>query len=246
MYKTDEGAAIPHNDRICGACQLRGLCLPETQNPELTRSIAPVINTHAPVPRGTYLFHQGAPMTAYYFLRSGSAKAIVDDGDGREVVLGFLFPTDLIGAGSMLRPIYYDSVVTLERSAFCMIEAKDLASLWRMNPAVHGNFLSKITNRIQAERHARIRLDHTTAGQRVADFILELSERIHRLGRDRDSLYLSMSRYDIGSHLDLAAETVSRILRRFNDAGYVEVKTKRVQIVDRAKLGEIAAGAAGV
>jgi CRP/FNR family transcriptional regulator len=202
-------------------------------------AIASIIKPRPPVPRGTYLFHQGAPMTGYYFLRSGSAKAIFDDGNGSESVMGFLLPTDLIGAGSMQQPVYYDSVVTLERSAFCVVSTEDLTALCRENPAIQDSFLSKITDRIQTERHARIRLDHTTAEQRLADFILELSERMHRLGRDRDVLYLSMSRSDIGTYLGLASETVSRALRRFADAGAISVRVKQLQIIDRARLREI-------
>jgi len=229
----------PLHDRTCALCQLRGLCLPDHLNQDVVRSVEQVIKPHQPVARGTYLFHQGDPMTAYYFLRSGSAKSIVDDGDGRETVIGFLYPTDLIGAGSMQQQSYSNSVVTLERSAVCAVTTAHLAELWGDNEAVRDNFLSKIANRIQTERHARVRLDHTSAEQRVADFLVELSRRMDGLGRDPDDLTLTMSRYDIGSYLGLAPETISRTLRRFADAGIVAVKGKSVQLIDSDKLSAI-------
>ena len=239
MLKPESNQQVPQRNRLCAMCQLRGLCLPDHMGEQVAGSIASIIKPRPSVPRGTYLFHQGDPMTAYYFLRSGSAKAIVDDGDGRESVMGFLLPTDLIGAGSMQQPAYYDSVVTLERSAFCVLSIEELAVIWRETPVVQNSFLSKVTNRIQVERHARIRLDHTNADQRVADFIIEISDRMHRLGRDRDALYLSMSRYDIGSYLGLAPETVSRTFRRFADAGYISIRVKQLQVIDRGMLTEL-------
>lgn len=229
----------PLHDRTCALCQLRGLCLPDHLEPGLIRSIEQVIKPRPPIPRGTYLFRQGDRMTAYYFLRSGSAKSIVDEGDGRETVIGFLYPTDLIGAGSMQQTRYSSSVVTLERSAVCSVSAEHLADLWGDNDQVRDSFLSKIAKRIQSERHARVRLDHTSADQRVADFIIELSDRMAVLGRDPDDLILPMSRYDIGGYLGLAPETVSRTLRRFADADLLTVKGKSLVISEREKIALI-------
>lgn len=238
-FKIQSNQQLAQSERICEACQLRGRCLPDHAGAEIARLAASIVKPRPPVPRGTYLFHQGAPMTGFYFLRSGSAKSIVDDGDGRESVMSFLLPTDLIGVGSLKQSVYSDSAVTLERSAVCFIATKELSDLCRGNEAMQDNFLAKIGGRIQSERHARMRLDHTSAEQRVADFILEISDRMHALGRDPDALYLSMSRYDIGSYLGLAPETVSRTLRRFADAGHISVRVKQLQILDHERLEEI-------
>lgn len=229
----------PLDERTCALCQLRGLCLPDHLDQDIVKSMERVIKPRLPIPRGTYLFRQGDPMTAYYFLRSGSAKSIVDDDEGRESVIGFLYPTDLIGAGSMQHATYSTSVVTLERSAVCSFNAAHLADLWGDNAAVMDSFLAKVANRIQTERHARIRLDHTNADQRVADFVIELSQRMAALGRDPDDLSLPMSRYDIGSYLGLAPETVSRALGRFADRGLVGVKGKSLRLHDRGALEDL-------
>ena len=118
------------------------------------------------------------------------------------------------------------------------------AEIWGNNAAVRDNFLSKIANRIQTERHARVRLDHTSADERVADFLMELSARFRDLGRDPESLHLSMSRYDIGSYVGLAAETISRTLRRFDDAGLLTVRGKSVALRAPERLQDIAHGKA--
>ena len=185
-------------------------------------------------------------MDAYYFIRAGSAKSIFDDGDGRETVLGFMFPTDLIGAGSVQRTVYSTSVVTLERTAVCAVPARLMIDLFGSNDAIRDNFLSKIADRIQSERHARVRLDHTSADERVADFLMELSGRFGNIGWDPRALHLSMSRYDIGSYLGLAAETVSRTLRRFDDAALLTVRGKSVTLLEPERLTAIAHGHPGL
>jgi CRP/FNR family transcriptional regulator len=47
---------------------------------------------------------------------------------------------------------------------------------------------------------------------------------------------LRMTREDIGSYLGLKLETVSRLLSRFHDEGVLEVRGRRVRILDRDAL----------
>ena len=49
-----------------------------------------------------------------------------------------------------------------------------------------------------------------------------------------------MSRRDIASYLRLAAETVSRVLARFQKAGVVKVDRKQVRIMDMDELKTVA------
>jgi CRP/FNR family transcriptional regulator len=49
-----------------------------------------------------------------------------------------------------------------------------------------------------------------------------------------------MSRRDIASNLRLATETISRVLARFQSAGIIRVNRKKVAILDREKLQELA------
>ncbi|MEQ8232116.1 MAG: helix-turn-helix domain-containing protein [Gammaproteobacteria bacterium] len=235
---------VGQQQRACDECRLRPNCFPDHLKGEFAEHAASVIRPRAPVPRGTYLFRQGMPVTAFYFLRSGSAKAIVTEGDGRESIMSFLFPTDLVGSASMDQTVYHDSVVTLERSSFCELRIGDLSDLFRRDPPTQRAFLAKVSSSILNERHARLRLEHSSAGERMADFLLELSDRLLALGRDPYELQLSMSRYDIANYIGLAPETVSRVLRRFDDEGFISVRHKQLSIREPGRLRELAAPSA--
>lgn len=229
--------------RACDDCRLRARCLPDHLGDTPAREVTGVIRAHRPVPRGTVLFRQGEPMTAFYLVRSGSAKSTVTDEDGSEVVMSLLLPTDMVGAGSLDQTVYHSTVVALERSAFCEIRTPDLRRLFRQDEEVQRAFLAKVRERIAADRHARIRLGHASADARVADFVLELSGRLAALGRRPDELVLPLSRQDIASCLGLASETVSRVLTRFTEAGLLSVSGKHVRIIDRPVLEAVAHGA---
>ena len=62
-----------------------------------------------------------------------------------------------------------------------------------------------------------------TAEDRMAAFLIGLSRRYAARGFRADRFQLTMSRADIANYLRLAAETVSRILRRFQDISYQDI-----------------------
>jgi len=79
-------------------------------------------------------------------------------------------------------------------------------------------------------------LGRSTAEERVASFLLSLSDRFKRRGFSATDFFLSMSRQEIGSYLGLALETVSRLFTRFQDEKILKVERKHVQIVDIERL----------
>lgn len=225
----------------CGICRLKSSCLPDhIHNDATARALGGVIVPGPPVARGTFLYRQGEPRRAYYLLRTGSAKSFQVDEHGQENIMGFHFPTDMLGGASLERREYNESVVVLERSTLCEVPAVDLEALLRGDDSLMHSFFGKLAQSFDAERHARVRLHHASADERVADFLLELSERFRLVGRAADALFLSMSRHDIANYLGLAAETISRALGRLQDAGAIAVKGKSVEILARPVLHEIA------
>ena len=72
-----------------------------------------------------------------------------------------------------------------------------------------------------------------SAQQRVASFLLEMSERL----ATTDTVELPMSRRDIGDYLGLTLETVSRTLAELVSAGQIRLATsRRVVLRDRRTL----------
>jgi CRP/FNR family transcriptional regulator len=70
------------------------------------------------------------------------------------------------------------------------------------------------------------------AEQRLATFLLNLSARSVRRGYSSSDFHLRMSREEMGSHLGLKLETVSRLFSQFHDAGLIEVDYRHVRILD--------------
>ena len=87
-------------------------------------------------------------------------------------------------------------------------------------------------------------LGKRNAEERLAAFLLSLSERFDRRGFSPRDFYLSMSRHEIGNYLGLAVETVSRLFTRFQDEGLLQVERKHIQLKDLDGLRAVLTGSA--
>jgi CRP/FNR family transcriptional regulator len=76
-----------------------------------------------------------------------------------------------------------------------------------------------------------------SADERLAAFLVDLGARFGARGYSSTRFNLAMSRADIASHLRLATETVSRVLRRFQDDAIIRVERRSIELsaIDRLR-----------
>ena len=67
-----------------------------------------------------------------------------------------------------------------------------------------------------------------------------LSRRLAARGFSPTRFQLTMARTDIANYLRLAPETVSRVLRRFQQDGWLHVERREVELRDRAAIEALA------
>ena len=74
------------------------------------------------------------------------------------------------------------------------------------------------------------------AEERLAAFLLNLSQRFTARGYSASEFNLRMTREEIGSYLGLKLETVSRAFSKFQEDGLISVHQKNIRILDIAGL----------
>jgi CRP/FNR family transcriptional regulator len=79
-----------------------------------------------------------------------------------------------------------------------------------------------------------------SADQRMAAFLVSLSRRYAQRGFSATRLRLTMTRVDMASYLRLAPETVSRVLRRLQEDGLVNVDKRALELRDPAAIEALA------
>jgi CRP/FNR family transcriptional regulator len=139
---------------------------------------------------------------------------------------------DVIGLDGIDNGFHHGEVIALEDAEVFVLPFAQCEQ-WSLESA-HGQrlFMRTLAHEIVRSQELMIMLGTMRAEQRVAIFLLDNSERYGRLGYSRSQFLLRMTRQDMGSYLGLKLETVSRVLSRFQQAGFIQVQGKAIALLD--------------
>ena len=219
----------------CSQCGLSNLCLPRELNLDEVSEFERIVRRSRPIQADEHLFMAGDPFETVLAVRAGCFKSYVIDEDGEERVLGFHLPGEIIGLEAINGRQHRASVMALDTSAVCSLSFEQLSEMARKMPDLQTEIFRVMSERIgELETIA----GDLTAEQRLGLFLLSISERFARRGYSASEFQLAMSRRDIASYLRLATETVSRVLARFQERGWVDADRKRIRLLDIDALRE--------
>jgi CRP/FNR family transcriptional regulator len=196
---------------------------------------SPHLHSHT-LSQGGHVFTFGDKLKAVYIVRTGSVKSILTSGAGDEQVVSFNLPGELLGLDALEMGVHRSSAIALESTAVCSVPVTYLEELVRHSPGGLQWFLRLAGGELVHCHHAQLMLNKMTAEARLSHFLLELSRRFSEHGHSAHEFNLSMTRLDIGNHLSLAIETVSRLMTRFQRDGLLEVDRRRITIRDAVGL----------
>jgi CRP/FNR family transcriptional regulator len=216
----------------CSNCNLRELCLPlGLTNDELKR-LDDLVSIRRRLKRGDRLYSSGAPFDAIYAIRSGFFKTDVLIEDGREQVTGFQMAGELLGLDGISTEHHTCNAIALEDSEVCAIPFPRLESLSREIHTLQRHFHKVMSREIVRDHGVMMLLGTMRAEERLAAFLLNLSQRFTARGFSHAEFYLRRTREEIGSYLGLKLETVSRSFSRFQEEGYIAVQQKHIRILN--------------
>lgn len=221
----------------CSRCSLGELCLPRCLSADEIQRFEQIVSRSQPLQGGEHLFRAGDEFRTVASVRAGCFKSYVIGRDGQEQVLGFFLPGEVIGLDAIHSGTHTANIVALNTSAVCSLTFDSVASLATHMPKLQNELFRIMSHRIS---EMEILAGDLTAEQRIALFLLSLSERFARRGYSETEFILPMSRRDIASFLRLATETVSRILARFQKSGLLQVDRKQLRIRNVDEMRQIA------
>jgi len=188
------------------------------------------------VKQGQILYSTGDMFQNIYAVRSGSFKTVMAHQSGREYVSGFFLPGETLGLDGIATESHTSEAIALEDSTVCVIPYHLLEALCREIKSLQQHVHRIMSAEIVRETGQMLLLGNLTAEQRVASFLLNISDRFERRGYSPRDFMLRMTREDIGSHLGITLETVSRTLPRFQQEGIIRVNGKQISLLDRDAL----------
>jgi CRP/FNR family transcriptional regulator len=228
----------------CSSCNLRELCLPVGLTQDDLERMDTLVATRRSVARGDMLFRTGDEFQSLYAVRTGFFKTCVSSEDGRDQVTGFQMAGELLGLDGISSDRHSCDAVALEDSQVCVIPFGQLEELSREFTDLQRQFNKIMSREIVRDHGVMLLLGSMRAEERLAAFLLNLTQRLQARGFSPSALILRMTREEIGSYLGLKLETVSRTFSKFQDDGLLEVKQRQIRILNQAGLSKLVNGAA--
>ena len=218
---------------------MRELCLPIGLGPDALRQLDELVTARKRLRKGDVLFRAGDAFTALYAIRMGSCKTTVLAEDGREQVAGYHMLGDVIGMDGIATGRHGSLAMALEDSEACLLPFKDLEMLSRSVAPLQHNLHRFLSREISRDHSVMLLLGGMRAEERLAAFLLNLSQRYRERGYSSTEFVLRMSREEIGSYLGLKLETVSRLFSRFQQEGLLQVQGRSIKLLDIATLKQL-------
>jgi CRP/FNR family transcriptional regulator, anaerobic regulatory protein len=223
----------------CSSCAMRQLCMPQGLSTGELAKLETLICSARAVKRGETLYRNGERFDNIYAVRSGSMKTVMAHRDGREQVTGLRLPGEALGLDGISNDVHACSALALEDSTVCIVPYTSLKTLCREVGSMQERMNKLLGEQIVREAAQMMVLGSLSADERVATFLLDVSERNVQRGYSSAEFNLRMTREDMGSYLGMTLETVSRTLSRFQKRGLIDTQGKHIRIVDLEGLRQV-------
>lgn len=217
---------------LCSSCHLNAACLPCGMAACELQRIDGLNFGRRRVKVGQTLYREGDRFQFIYAVRSGTFKSSLMLADGREQISGFYMAGELLGLDGVANGEHASSATALEDTEVCAIPYAHLTELAAGNPGMQ-HLLSRLMSReIVREHSLMVLLGSMNAEERLAAFLLNLSQRLKARGYSPTEFHLRMSRAEIGSYLGMTLETVSRTFSTFQQQRLLEVDKRHIRVID--------------
>jgi len=239
MRKPAEPMTIGCLKAACSQCNLRELCLPYGLSEDEVERLDEAVGARRRVKRQQPLYRAGNPFEAIFAVRAGFFKTDVILEDGRDQVTGFQMAGEILGMDGISTEAHTCNAIALEDSEVCVIPFSQLEHLTREIETLQHHFHKVMSREIVRDQGVMMLLGTMRAEERLAAFLINMSQRFVARGYSPAEFHLRMTREEIGSYLGLKLETVSRAFSRFQEGGLIAVQQRHIRILDTAGLKKV-------
>lgn len=210
--------------------------MPAEAKPDLLKKLDDLVYIRKRLKSASILYHTGGQFHALYAVKSGFIKTESLHNDGRVQITGFYMAGEIFGFDGISIDEHMCTATALEDSEVCIIPLDRVRHIGHEFESVQHHFYKLMSREIVRDHTIMMLLGSMHGEERLAAFILNLSQRFHVRGYSRFNLILRMKREEIGSYLGMKVETVSRIFTKFQDQGLLDVHQKNIKILDFQSL----------
>jgi len=204
--------------------------------PEQIEDLAMIV-TDQTFGKGEAIFSEGEDADGFYVVITGRVKIFKLSADGKEQILHFFGPGEPFGEVPVFTGQHFPaSAEVMEESRVFFFPRKSFVDLIKRNPSLALNMLAILSKRLRRFAALIDDLSLKEVPGRLAAYLLYLSDQ----NKGAKVLELAVTKAQLASLLGTIPETLSRILGKLSSQGLIESDGRRIRIMDREGLRDLA------
>jgi CRP/FNR family transcriptional regulator len=180
------------------------------------------------------LFQVGNIPRGIYCVNEGKVKIFSIGEQGKEQIIHIATNGEIVGFRAMLSgDLYQVSAETLEDCNICFISKADFLKMVNNNHLLRENLMQEMSKELNIRTKLLTNMAQKSVRERLA-FSLLFLDKIY------NEQSINLSREDLANFLGTATETLIRLLKDFKDENLIDIQTRKVILLNKTKLMQIA------
>ena len=189
------------------------------------------------------LFSDGEEARGFYVVLSGKVKLYKISPEGKEQILHVVSPPEAFAEAALFLEGNYPAFAeTLTDSQLLFFPKRDFIQLIERNPQLSINMIVSLSHFLRKFASLIEELSLKEVSSRVAKYLIDLSLKSAKEGRNPREIDLDLSKSQLASKLGTISETLSRSLAKMKAKKIIDVKKNRILILNREALEAVASG----
>jgi len=188
--------------------------------------------------RGEVLYTEGNRISGFFCINSGIIKVFKTGSDGKEQIIRFAKPGEIIAYRSVLsNEVACTTAEVIEDCQVCFIPSEILISFVKANSTFAFELLKLACDELGEANSFITEIAQKTVRERLAEILLLL---ITEFGLDEQRfLKISLTREELANIVGTATESVIRLLSEFKTDKLVELNGRKIKILNIPGLKKI-------
>ncbi len=189
--------------------------------------------------KGNVIYREGSRLTGFYCITKGILKIYKTGIDGKEQIIRFVKQGDIIAFRSLLsQELACTTAKVIDDAVLCHIPYPTLLFLLQNNWKFSHWMIQILCRELREANDYITDIAQKTVRERLAEVLLLLKDSFDV--DDSNTLQISLTREELANMVGTATESIIRLLSEFKQDGLIELKGRRIKILDVATMRRLA------
>ena len=189
--------------------------------------------------KGNVIYREGSRLTGFYCVTKGILKIYKTGIDGKEQIIRFVKQGDIVAFRSLLsQELACTTAKVIDDAVLCHIPYQTLLYLLQNNWKFSHWMIQILCRELREANDYITDIAQKTVRERLAEILLLLKDNFDV--SDDNTLQITLTREELANMVGTATESVIRLLSEFKQDGLIDLKGRKIKLLDIAMLRRLA------